>query len=819
MANPSETYAVDSTLTFGTTEVNLTKDLSTLYPTLNSEIDNSISINALNDDLVKTVYRKSDRYNSLYDNSITFSASPVIGSSSVVKYYTRNGFPTDSVNITNAIAYGTNSEGRVYATGYSGDAGSVYNANYAGNLKFIRDLEYNKILFAITANEYSSIPVLAKGTIDYGSGQHNVPSVTGIDLKDIDPNKYYMSYDSTAAKIWNGSGWSNIDAHPIFVCNGETVQSIQSAGIAFYSEICQYEMVRDSGQNIELSISSTNHMNFGYNFCNVLDRSKYTLGWSDSYSTMPNWADIHEDIFTEINQHMIDNSQSSMSCTISREIINVSDSMSMLVSVVGQFYRNSSRIYSASFNCMMYPMIKGSALLKLLAGFGCYYRADSSLDVSELTPDTLHTSSSIWLGEMSGDGTTTGRWIKGSDIENYTGYNKDGNTNNPDFDPSGGSGGGGDDDDPWDGVDFGGTGAGGGGAFCSVYYMTGAQLTSLKNWSNTSAPEGFDMLPSIIGLQQLPVEVTGAPTTVKFLKSGAITSQGESRVVDTQVPAGTGTGQPISFSLGSIDINRRMQQRGEPYLDYDSTIELFLPFAGTFVLDTQAVMGRTISAEIVIDPVNGTAFAYAWVSQNGQKMPIAYGSSPIAVDLPIASNQWGISRAAFKQASHQMTMNAIKDIGNFIIGLGTFKTGQSGAIADRSGFASLSIQEGLQAKQIGSQMMTSSTINAATDTASAIVNTHQLNNTNYTAVNGSFGGSYAEWSQPFTAYVRITRPKFKKPSNFNHTQAVPCVDTKKLSDCTGLTICINPDCGAIPCTEAEKLMITQALVGGVYAGR
>ena len=374
-------------------------------------------------------------------------------------------------------------------------------------------------------------------------------------------------------------------------------------------------------------------------------------------------------------------------------------------------------------------------------------------------------------------------------------------------------------DDPWHGVEFGGTGAGGGGAFCSVYYMTGAQLTSLKNWSNTSAPEGFDMLPSIIGLQQLPVAVTGAPTTVKFLKSGAITQQGESRVIDTQVPAGTGTGQPISFSLGSVDISRRMQQRGEPYLDYDCTIELFLPFAGTFVLDTQAVMGRTIHAEIVIDPVNGTAFAYAWVSQGGQKMPIAYGSSPIAVDLPIASNQWGISRAAFKQASHQMTMNAIKDIGDFIIGLGISKTGQAGAIANRSGYAALDIKEGLQAKQIGGQMMTSSTINAATDTASAIVNAHQLNNTNYTAVNGSFGGSYAEWSQPFTAYVRITRPKVKKPSNFNHTQGVPCVEMRKLSACTGLTICINPDCGAIPCTEAEKLMITQALVGGVYAGR
>lgn len=241
--------------------------------------------------------------------------------------------------------------------------------------------------------------------------------------------------------------------------------------------------------------------------------------------------------------------------------------------------------------------------------------------------------------------------------------------------PGGGGGGGDDGDDPWHGVQFGGTGAGGGGAFCSVYYMTGAQLTSLKNWSNTSAPEGFDMLPSIIGLQQLPISVSGVGTTVKFLKSAAITSQGESRVVDTQVPAGTGTGQPIPFSLGHVNINRRMKQRGEPYLDYDCTVELFLPFAGTFVLDTQAVMGRTISAEIIVDPVNGTAFAYAWVENGGQKMPIAYGGGSIAVDLPIASNQWGISRAAFKQISHQATINAVKDIGNFMIGLGTFKTG------------------------------------------------------------------------------------------------------------------------------------------------
>ena len=125
------------------------------------------------------------------------------------------------------------------------------------------------------------------------------------------------------------------DKQLMFVCNGDTVQSIQSAGTAFYSEVCQYGMNKGSGENISLSISSTNQMNYGYNFCNALDRAKYTLGWSDSYSTMPNWADIHDNIFQEIYQHMVDNSQYSMSCTISREIISVSDNMSMLVSVVG----------------------------------------------------------------------------------------------------------------------------------------------------------------------------------------------------------------------------------------------------------------------------------------------------------------------------------------------------------------------------------------------------------------------------------------------------------------------------------------------------
>lgn len=818
--DPSEKYAVDSTLQFGTTTVNLTKSLSALYTAVNSELDNTISINKLNDNIVKKVYRKSDKYNSLYDDSITFSSSPS-GSSDVVKYYKRTGFPVDNVNITNAIIYGANNENRVYSIGYNGDASSIYNANSAGNLKFIRDLEYNKILFAITAKEYSSIPVLEKGTIDYETGTHVIPTVSNIDLKDIDKDKYYLGYESQQAKIWNGSGWSNIDAHPILVACGDTVQSIQSAGTAFYSEIPQYGMITGSGTNLSISVGSYNWQNYGYNFCNEMDRSKYTLGWADSYSSMPNWADIHEDIFTEINQHMIDNSQSNMSCTISREIISVSDNMSMLVSVVGQFSRNSSRIYYASINCMMYPLLKGSALLKLLAGFGCYYRADSSLDVSTLTPETLSESNYIWLGAMSADGTTSGTWIKGSDIDSYEGYNKDGNTNNPNFDPSGGGGGGGGyEDDPWSGVSFSGVGVGGAGAFAKCYYMTSTELANLRSWMNSNnVPEGFDPMAQIIGLSQVPVSLSGDDnTTVQFVNSSAVYDPGVTRVVDSGVSTQIAMGTPKRYSLGSINIKRRMQERGEPYLDYDCQIELYLPLIGMFSLDTQAVMGRTITAEAVLDPISGTLAAYAYVSRDGQNLPIAYGSTTIGVDLPITAQQYSVARAALKQANAQLGTSLLSSTLSLIAattagGKGS-GTGAKTATGSNNGLAAAGIREAgadyMKASQAG---------NVFGDFMQWGRTIRQLSYGNNTAVAGSFGGSSAQWSYPFTPYVKIIRPRYEKPSNYNHSQGVPCVQAKTVGSCTGFIQCIGVDVSGITrATDIERQAIQAALANGVFAG-
>lgn len=91
---------------------------------------------------------------------------------------------------------------------------------------------------------------------------------------------------------------------------------------------------------------------------------------------------------------------------------------------------------------------------------------------------------------------------------------------------------------------------------------------------------------------------------------------------------------------------------------------------------------------------------------------------------------------------------------------------------------------------------------------------------NNTAVGGSFGGSYASWSNPFTAYVKIIRPKVQKPSNYNHTQAVPCVEARTVASCTGLIQCIGVDTSSISnATSVERDAIAAALANGVYAGR
>lgn len=376
------------------------------------------------------------------------------------------------------------------------------------------------------------------------------------------------------------------------------------------------------------------------------------------------------------------------------------------------------------------------------------------------------------------------------------------------------------DDDPWSGATFAGTGVGGAGAFAKVYYMTSTELANLRSWMNSiNVPEGFNPMQQIIGLSQVPVALSGSgPENVVFVNSSAVYDPGvTTRAVDTGVATQQALGTPISYYLGSVDIVRRMQQRGEPYLDYDCQIELYLPLIGMFSLDTQAVMGRTISAYAVLDPVSGTLAAYAYVTKDGQNLPVAYGSTTIGVDLPISAQQLSVSRAALKQANAQLGASLLSGA------LTMLAAASSSGKSSGSGAKTSTGSSGLSAagiREAGSDYMKASQVgNVFGDFMNWGRTIRQLSYGNNTAVAGSFGGSTAQWSYPFTPYVKIIRPRYEKPSNYAHSQGVPCVQTKTVGSCTGFIQCIGVDVSGITgATDLELQAIQAALSNGIYAG-
>lgn len=459
-------------------------------------------------------------------------------------------------------------------------------------------------------------------------------------------------------------------------------------------------------------------------------------------------------------------------------------------------------------------------ILKLLAYCGCYF-ADNNYNISGKNLNTMWNDDHIYLGEMLEGARTTGNLIKGTDILTSDTVNKGEYSSQTDFNPSPSPPGPGPyDDDPWHGVSFSGVGVGGAGAFAKCYYMTSTELANLRTWMNSNnVPEGFDPMQQIIGLSQVPVSLSGDDnTTVQFVNSSAVYDPGVTRLVDSGVSTQVSMGTPKRYALGSVDIVRRMQERGEPYLDYDCQIELYLPLIGMFSLDTQAVMGRTITAEAVLDPISGTLAAYAYVSRDGQYLPIAYGSTTIGVDLPITAQQYSVARAALKQANAQLGTSLLSSTLSFIAaatagGKGS-GTGAKTATGSTNGLAAAGIREAgadyMKASQAG---------NVFGDFMQWGRTIRQLSYGNNTAVAGSFGGSSAQWSYPFTPYVKIIRPRYEKPSNYNHSQGVPCVQAKTVGSCTGFIQCIGVDVSGITgATDIELQAIQAALTNGVFAG-
>lgn len=298
----------------------------------------------------------------------------------------------------------------------------------------------------------------------------------------------------------------------------------------------------------------------------------------------------------------------------------------------GKFWFNNNIDENAT------PFGDGNQFIDITAYYGMYMRSAIKNSDGEY----------VWYKPIITDGMVTGYTTDmnaKSDIDDWEILD---NHNIPIIPPSPG---GDDDDDDSDDINFG-YAFSGAGAFTNLWYCTQKDLADLRQWflgadAEHPIPEGFDPMPSIIGLFQYPISLGGdVLEEIKFRTSSGL-------IVSTGVQAARGLSTNLKFDLGSINIPARMRERGVPFLDYESTVECYVPFCGVFQLDTQTVIGKTLSCTLWMSPATGECNCIVYTISNGIKAPVAYGSGNMSSQIPISSNGWGSYAAALKNATVQ----------------------------------------------------------------------------------------------------------------------------------------------------------------------
>lgn len=299
--------------------------------------------------------------------------------------------------------------------------------------------------------------------------------------------------------------------------------------------------------------------------------------------------------------------------------------------------------------------------------------------------------------------------------------------------------------------------------FVTIYNPTRSQLKSLADfmWSNAFDLNTYkklfaDPMESIIGLAIVPVAPdVGGSKNVMF---GSI---------DSGVNMNYVTSQYKKVDCGSVDIDKYVGS----FLDYDYTkISIYLPYIGFRPLDTDDVMGRTISVEYNVDVLTGACAAF--ISVSGRGVLYSFNGSCIT-NVPLTANNFSGA-----------IQNAVSAI---ISGAGAIAGAASGA-------APLTA------------MGVSGLLNSAANTA--------LNSKPDIQRSGNLGGSAGILSvqKPF---VVIQRPDVSVPSNMAGFIGQCSNITMNLSDCKGFTMVEYIHLHDVPATADELKEIEALLKEGV----
>ena len=294
--------------------------------------------------------------------------------------------------------------------------------------------------------------------------------------------------------------------------------------------------------------------------------------------------------------------------------------------------------------------------------------------------------------------------------------------------------------------------------FFSCYKMTPGQLSvfSEKLWTGWN-----DILQSlqnsvlkpldfIVSLNMLPVNVE---STTKKIKLGWFT-------IDNLVQGGLINQQYVRVDCGSIQVKKKWGGA----IDYQTDVSLFLPFIGEVSLNTNEVMGATLSIIYTVDIMSGNCIASVQVVNDGLNAILYQYNGNVASNYAITSVDYSNVMAGALQLAQ---------------GIGSIATGNMlGGISSMVS-ATSNMLSGGDIKRAG----------------------------NLSATSGFMG-----IKKP---YLILSRPIQSLPSEYNTFRGYVSNITLALSECSGFTKVSEIHLENIPATSAELDELDGLLKAGV----
>lgn len=667
--------------------------------------------------------------------------------------------------------------GGYYVWGYNPEASTRINGSSGDQRRYLLDMDINKMIFNCT------ITVVDKSffdNVDYTTNPENMPAPSehNITLKELftHPELYYCTGTINWSNTYvygtdTADHWRSVAIRPAIILTGESIGEYQGADDSIFGRFnsngsFSYDSRDPNGHaNFGGGGSSNtlyNRMNAGYfmgckNDIDMTPSDTFdSAGGASTSIALGKWGNTNFSRFAYCNGQIYDYGDSVIWCAWGCRVVNNSNT--------GSIYRDYT------FGTRRY--IKADKMLKYIASFGLYFMSESfDPDSANLTPDTLGDDSRIMLGEMSSDGTTTGRWI--TDIDSYTGPNKDGKTNNPTYDPSGGGGSSGDD---YTNMSLGVANLTLGG-LTKYAILTKQNLIDLVIDYNTNlATAGTNFSNHVICLYRLGFGASDLVVTnlekIKMIQSAGhvdFESSANYSVVTRQTPF---------IHFGSITVPRHTGTFYDfaPYSNY----ELYIPGCGWIPLPDN-VAGRTLNVYLVFDLPTCSAKGIVRIAGD------VYGGTTIATvngvigaSVPFTIGENGMQRAAILSGSAQTAAA----LGTAFLGVGT-----------------------------GNLYMGASGVAMA---ANGIASNYVAGNTNFISTKGG-ASDFSAFGDGAGAILKCNCPEIDPVVNesmFGHTVGYLCNEVGKLSTFSGFTVCDNPHV-TFSATSSEREEIEMLLTRGV----